>query len=81
MINKDSINTVQALIEENGRITVADIERYFKNVACNLPSHKVCLGTRKICARWIPKLLDDKYKWNQVAAGLDFVSRNHAKVP
>ncbi len=28
VINKDSINSVRALIEENGRITVAEIERY-----------------------------------------------------
>ncbi len=47
-------------------------------VACDSLSHGTVieiillrLGMRKICARWVPKLLYNKHKWNRVAAGLD----------
>ncbi len=57
MINEDFINTVQVLIEENGRITVAEIDRYFQNVASDPASHetvveiiRIRLGMGKISA-------------------------------
>ncbi len=40
---------------------------------------QIRLGMRKICARQVPKLLDDEHKQNQVAAGLDFKYYHHAK--
>ncbi len=80
-------STVQILIKENGRITVSEIERYFWDVAYIPLSHgivveinQIHLGMRKICARWVLKLLDDKHKWNWVVAGLDFISHYHTKV-
>ncbi len=70
MINKDLINTLRALIEENKRITVAEIERYFRDVACNPLLHKIVvqifgipLGMRKNYAKLVLKLLDDKHQW------------------
>ncbi len=86
VMNKDSINTVQALIEKNGCMTVADIVWYFRDVAYNPLSHRIVveiiwvhLGMRKICVRWVPKLLDDGHKRNWMATGLDFKSLYHAK--
>ncbi len=82
----NEINIVWALIEENGCITVAEIEWYFQNGAYDLLLHgshqnytKVRLGMRKIFAGWVPKLLDDEQKLNIVAVGLDFMCYYDAK--
>ncbi len=86
VINEDSINMVEALIEENGHILVTKIKRYFRDAACNPLSHgtfieniQICFVMRKICARWVPKLLDGEHKWNRVAVDLDFTSHYHVK--
>ncbi len=39
IIMEDAINTVQALIDSDRRITVAEIEQYFNNVVCDPISH------------------------------------------
>ncbi len=86
MATKDLIDTVRVLIEENRHITIAEAERYFQDLACNLLSHRIViniirvrLDMRKIYARWVPKLLDDEDKWNQVATGLDFIPPYYTK--
>ena len=72
VITEDSINTVQFLTAEDRRITVAEIEHYFTEVACNPLSHGTIteiirerLALRKICTRWVPKLLTDEQKWSE----------------
>ncbi len=39
VITEDAINTVQALINGDWRITVAEIKRYFNDVVCDPVSH------------------------------------------
>ncbi len=39
----------------------------------------VRMGMREICAKWVPKLLNDEHKCNRVAEGLDLKSHYHAK--
>ncbi len=65
-IAEDAINKVQALIHGDRRITVAEIERYFNDIVCDPISHGTVvkiirnwLNYRKICTRWVPKLLTE----------------------
>ncbi len=58
VITEDAINTVQALIDSDRWITVAEIERYFNNVVCDPISHGMVveiiqnlLDYRKICTK------------------------------
>ncbi len=81
VITEDAINTVQAFIDGDQRITVAEIEWYFNNVVCDPISHRMVveiirnrLDYPKICARWVPKLLTEEHTTNRMAAGLDFLS-------
>ncbi len=83
-IMEDAINMVQALIDGDRRITVAEIERYFNDVVCDPISHGTVVEIiqnrpdyRKICARWVPKLLTEEHKTNRISPGLDFLFRYH----
>ncbi len=58
VITEDAINKVQALIDGDRRITVAEIKRDFNDVVCDSISHGTVieiirnqLDYRKICAR------------------------------
>ncbi len=84
VITEDAINMVQALIDGDRWITVAEIERYFNDVVCDPISHGTFveiirnrLDYRKICARWVPKLLTEEHTMSRMAAGLDFLFRYH----
>ncbi len=84
VITEDAINTVQALIDDDRRITVAEVERYFNDVVCDPISHRTVvkiiwnrLDNRKICTRWVPKLLTEEHTTNRMAAGLDFQFHYH----
>ena len=35
------------------------------------------LGYRKICARWVPKMLTDDHKTQRMASALTFLTRYH----
>ncbi len=66
-ITEDTVNTVCCLIDEDGRQTTREIERYLAEEALTLISHPtICkilhdeLGLSKVCACWVPKLLTDE---------------------
>ncbi len=84
VITEDAINMVQDLIDGNRRISVAEIKRYFNDVVFDPISHRTVveiirnrLDYRKICARWLPKLLTEEHTANRMAAGLDFLFHYH----
>ncbi len=84
VIKEDAINMVQVLIDGDRQITVAEIERYFNDVVCDPILHGMVfeiiqnrLDYRKICARWVPKLLTEEHTANRMAASLDFLFRYH----
>ncbi len=65
VINKDSINTERALIEKNGHIAVAEIERYFQDMARDLLLQGTVteiIPVRLSLCKMGPDMLDDKHK-------------------
>ncbi len=79
------ITTIHATVEQDQQVTVAEIEHYFREFACDALSHGTVLAilhdhlsVRKLCSRWIPKLLDDEHMKNRMAASLDFLFHYHA---
>ena len=68
VINEEMVNTVLFLIQQDRRITVAEIERYSREEASDPLLHGTVvniihehLGMHKVCAHWVPKLLTDDH--------------------
>ncbi len=77
---RPSIITEDTMVEQDRRVTVTKIEHHFRKVACDVLSHGTVLtilydhlGVRKLCSRWVPKLLDDERIKNHTVVGLDFL--------
>ncbi|GFU51611.1 histone-lysine N-methyltransferase SETMAR [Trichonephila clavipes] len=79
VIADDLVNAVDEKIREDWRFTISTLALEFPNVGrTTLPkvvSEK--LKFRKLCARWVPRLLTEEHKLKRMACALDFLDRYH----
>ncbi|GFU74553.1 histone-lysine N-methyltransferase SETMAR [Trichonephila clavipes] len=78
-ITDDLVNAVDEKIREDRRFTISTLALEFPNVG-RATSPKVIsekLKFRKLCARWVPRLLTEEHKLKRMACTLDFLDRYH----
>ncbi|GFV80337.1 HTH_48 domain-containing protein [Trichonephila clavipes] len=79
VITDDLVNAVDEKIREDRRFTISTLALTFPNVG-RTTLHKVVsekLKFRKLCARWVPRLLTEEHKLKRMACALDFLDRYH----
>ena len=76
VLTEKNVGTVKTLIEEDARYTVQEIEELSGiHSSSVLKILRERLGLRKICARWVPRLLTDKQKQSQVRLALQVIEK------
>ncbi|GFT39826.1 histone-lysine N-methyltransferase SETMAR [Trichonephila clavipes] len=79
VITDDLFNAMDEKIREDRRFTISTLALEFPNVD-RTTLHKVVsekLKFRKLCARWVPRLLTEEHKLKRMACALDFLDRYH----
>ena len=66
LVNDDLMRNVNERVRDDRRFTISDLSLQFPNISRTLvygifSSH---LGYRKVCARWVPKMLTEEHKNN-----------------
>ncbi|GFU87794.1 histone-lysine N-methyltransferase SETMAR [Trichonephila clavipes] len=79
VITDDLVNAVDEKIRKGRLFTISTLALEFPNVG-RTTLHKVVsekLKFRKLCARWVPRLLTEEHKLKRMACALDFLDRHH----
>ncbi|GFV36632.1 HTH_48 domain-containing protein [Trichonephila clavipes] len=79
VITDDLVNVVDEKICKGRQFTISTSALEFPNVG-RTTLHKVVsekLKFRKLCARWVPRLLTEEHKLKRMACALDFLERYH----
>lgn len=73
----DIVQRVDQAVKENRRFTISELSMKFPEVSRSSLYSIVTeqLGYRKVCARWVPKMLTDDHKTRRMAAALEFLDR------
>jgi len=73
----DLVNRVDEAVKNNRRFTLTSLSMEFPQVSRSSLYSIVTdeLGYKKICARWVPKMLTDNHKNKRMAAALTFLDR------
>ena len=73
------IERVNSKIQDDRRFTITELSENFPEVSRTVLFEIVTerLGYRKVCARWIPKLLTEVHKENRLRAAQLFLERYH----
>ena len=63
-MNEDLVRKVNERVRDDRRFTISDLSLHFPQISRTLlydivSSHS---GYRKVCARWVPKLLTEEHK-------------------
>jgi len=65
----DLVRKVNERVRDDRRFTISDLSLHFLQISRTLLYDTVSsnLGYRKVCARWVPKILTDEHKKRHVA--------------
>ena len=78
VIKDDLVEKMNTTIRGNRRFTISELSLEFpqvsRSVIYDIVSEK--LGYKKLCARWVPKMLTDKLKQKRLAAAHQFLQRH-----
>ena len=78
VIRDDLMEKVNRTIRGNRRFTISDLSLEFpqvsRSVIKDIASEK--LGYKKLCARWVPKMLTDEHKQKRLAAAHQFLQHH-----
>lgn len=77
LINVDLLEKIETKIRENRRFTISDLAVEFPDVSRTVLYRTVTedLHYRKLCARWVPKMLTLDHKQQRMASALEFLTR------
>ncbi|GFW81967.1 uncharacterized protein TNCV_770961 [Trichonephila clavipes] len=73
VITDDLVNAVDEKIRKGRLFTISTLALEFPNVG-RTTLHTEKLKFRKLCARWVPRLLTEEHKLKRMACALDFGS-------
>lgn len=79
VITADLVTAVDEKVRENRRFTISALSLEFPNVS-KTTLHKIVsehLKFRKLCSRWVPRLLSDEHKTKRMGCALEFLGRYH----
>ena len=79
LVNDDLVRKVNERERDDRRFTISDLSMHFPQISRTLFYDIVSnhLGYRKMCARWVAKMLTEKHKKQRVAYALTFLMRCH----
>ncbi|GFX30244.1 uncharacterized protein TNCV_1963511 [Trichonephila clavipes] len=71
------MQAVETKIRENRRFTITILSLEFRDVSRSVVYKIVTedLNFKKLCSRWVPRLLTSEYKEKRFAISLDFLIR------
>ena len=73
----DDLQEIEGEIHANRRVTIRELH-YIIPEASKTTIHEAVtekLGYRKLCARWVPKMLTDDHKTKRMRSALKFLTR------
>ena len=82
VINEDLVRAFEGKIKENRRFTITSLSLHFPQISRSL-LHEILsdkLKFRKLCARWVSKMLTEEHRLKRQASALDFLTRYSEKV-
>jgi len=77
VVNEDLVRAVEEKIRENRRFTITLLSLHFPQISRSL-LHEIVSGElefRKLCERWVPKMLTEEHKLKRQGSALDFLTR------
>ena len=74
-MNDDLVRKINERVLDDRRFTISDLPLPFGLLLNDIASSH--LGYRKVCARWVPKMLTEEHKKQCVACALTFLMRYH----
>jgi hypothetical protein len=77
LISDNFIQETEGEIRANRRVTIRELHHIIPEVSNTIIHEAVRekLGHRKLCARWVPKMLTDGHKTKRVGSALKFLMR------
>ena len=77
MISDDLLQEIEGEIRANRRVTIRELHHIISEVSKATIHEAVTekLGYRKLCARWVPKMLTDDHKTKRMGSALKFLTR------
>ena len=77
LISDDLLQETEGEIRANGSVTIRELHHIIPEVSKTTIHEAVTekLGYRKLCARWLPKLLTDDHKTKRMGSALKFLAR------
>jgi len=77
LISDDLLQETEGEIRANGSVTIRELHHIIPEVSKTTIHEAVTekLGYRKLCARWLPKLLTDDHKTKRMGSALKFLTR------
>ena len=76
VVNEDLVHVREQKIRENRRFTIMSLSLHFPQISQSLLHEIVSdkLKFRKLCARWVPKMLTEEHKLKWRASALNFLT-------
>lgn len=77
VITEDLVQTVDEKVRVNRRFTITSLSSEFSQISRSVLYEIVTerLNYRKLCSRWVPKMLTDVHKTIRLASALNFLER------
>ncbi|GFY27883.1 histone-lysine N-methyltransferase SETMAR [Trichonephila clavipes] len=77
VITDELIQKVDCKVKENRRFTISSLAEMFPAVSRSVLYEIVSerLNYRKLCSRWVPKMLTDEHKTKRLGSALSFLER------
>jgi hypothetical protein len=79
LVNDDLVRKVDEKVRDDRRFTISALSLQFPEISRTLLYEIVTyhLDYRKLCSRWVPKMLRDEHKDKRLASALTFLTRYH----
>lgn len=76
-VNDDLVRQIDETIRGNRRFTISMLSHEFPTISRTVLYETVSrrLGYRKLCSRWVPKMLTDVHKTKRLGSALTFLTR------
>jgi oligoribonuclease (3'-5' exoribonuclease) len=77
VVNDDFVHAVDSKVHEDRRFTISSISLHFPQISRTILYEIVSdrLNYRKLCSRWVPKMLSEEHKTKRAGSALTFLTR------
>jgi len=75
LISDELLQEIEGEIRSNRRVTIRELDRIIPEVSKTTIHEAVTekFGYRKLCARWVPKMLTEDHKTKRMGSALKFL--------